>query len=186
MGAIRCGRRQIRTLTWASSDVSAGKEPLGHARRPTFVYVRSALALVLAPWVVACGEAQGADPRPHPDVLAAEADVRLVDEGQADLVLFASNQSFDEELVRMTIAVDGVTVVDGEFHVEGQHNWVSFPLSLSPGDHEITAESDTGAVLDESFHVPESKTRYAVIDHWGDASQAELTWLFRRQPVAFG
>ena len=149
--------------------------------------MRSALALLLAPWVLAaCGEAQGADPSPHPEVTDAESDVRLVDEGQADLVLFASNQSFDEEQVRLTVAVDGVTVVDGDFHVEGQHNWVRFPLSLSPGDHKITAESDTGATLSESFQVPGDKTRYAVIDHWGDASKAELTWLFQRQPIGFG
>ena len=101
-------------------------------------------------------------------------------------MLFASNQSFDEEQVRLTIAVDGMTVVDGDFHVEGQHNWVSFPLSLSPGRHMITAESDTGAKLTESFQVPGDKTRYAVIDHWGDASNAELTWLFQRQPIGFG
>lgn len=101
-------------------------------------------------------------------------------------MLFASNQSFDEEQVRLTIAVDGVTVVAGDFHVEGQHNWVRFPLRLSPGAHEITAESDTGATLTESFQVPGDKTRYAVIDHWGDAPDAELTWLFRRQPIAFG
>ena len=101
-------------------------------------------------------------------------------------MLFASNQSFDEEQVRLTIAVDGVTVVDGDFHVEGQHNWVGFPLSLSPGAHKITAESDTGATLSESFQVPGDKERYAVIDHWGDASKAELTWLFQRQPIGFG
>ena len=149
--------------------------------------MRSALALALAPWaLVACGEAQGVDPSPHPEVTAAESDVRLVEKAQADLVLFASNQSFDEEKVRLTVAVDGVTVVDGDFHVEGQHNWVSFPLSLSPGVHEITAESGTGAALSKSFRVPGNKTRYAVIDHWGDDDSAELTWLFQRQPIGFG
>ncbi len=151
------------------------------------VCMRRALALVLAPWtLVACGQAQGADPRPHPDVTAAGSDVRLVDERQADLVLFASNQSFDDAQVRITVAVDGVTVVDGDFHVEGQHNWMSFPLSLPAGDHTITAESDTGATLSESFKVPGDKARYAVIDHWGDAAEAELTWLFQRQPIGFG
>jgi hypothetical protein len=150
------------------------------------VFVRYALALALAPWaLVACGEAQGVDPRPHPEVTAAESEVRLVDEGQADLMLFVSNQSFDEEQVRLTVAVDGVPVVDGDFHVEGQHNWVGFPLSLSPGVHQITAESDTGASLIESFRVPGSKTRYAVIDHWGDDDSAELSWLFDREPIGF-
>lgn len=149
--------------------------------------VRSALAVALAPWaLVACGEAQGVDPSPHPEVTTAESDVRLVETAQADLVLFASNQSFDEEQVRLTVAVDRVTVVDGDFRVEGQHNWVGFPLSLSPGVHEIIAESDTGATLSESFRVPGDKTRYAVIEHWGDDGSAELTWLFQRQPIGFG
>jgi len=146
-----------------------------------------AVALALASWaLVGCGEAQGVDPTPHPEVTAADAAVRLVVEDQADLVLFASNQSFDDEKVRLTIAVDGVTVVDGDFHVEGQHNWISFPLSLSPGGHEVTAESDSGATLRESFQVPRDKTRYAVIDYWTQDDSADLTWLFQRQPVAFG
>jgi hypothetical protein len=152
------------------------------------VFVRYALAvaLALAPWaLVACGEAQGVDPRPHPEVTAAESEVRLVDEGQADLMLFVSNQSFDEEQVRLTVAVDGIPVVDGDFHVEGQHNWVGFPLSLSPGVHQITAESDTGATLSESFRVPGSKPRYAVIDHWGDEDSAELSWSIQREPIGF-
>jgi hypothetical protein len=155
------------------------------------VFVRPALApalaLALAPWaLVGCGEAQGVDPTPHPEVTAADADVQLVGKEQADLVLYASNQSFDDEKVRLTVAVDGVTVVDGDFHVEDQHNWISFPLSLSPGVHEVTAKSDSGAALSKSFRVPGDKTRYAVIDHWGEDDSADLSWSFQRQPMAFG
>jgi hypothetical protein len=152
------------------------------------VTVRSSLALSLALtlWTLAgCGEDEGDDPAPHPEVTAVDADVRLVKKEQADLMLYASNQSFDDENVRLTLAVDGVTVVDGDFHVEDQHNWVAFPLRLSPGVHEVTAESDSGATLRESFHMRGDKTRYAVIDHWGEDDSANLTWLFTRQPVAF-
>jgi len=112
--------------------------------------------------------------------------VRLVDEDEADLVLYVSNQSFDDEEVRMSVAVDGLAVVDGDLQFADQHNWVSFPLSLSPGAHEVTAKSGSGATLREPFEVPGDKTRYAVIDHWGEDDSAELTWLFQRQPVAFG
>lgn len=126
------------------------------------------------------------DPAPHPDVTATDAAVRLVDEGQAELVLYVSNQSFDDEEVRLTAVVDGVTVVAGDFHVEGQHNWISFPLTLSSGKHEITAESDSGATLSESFEVHRGKTRYAVIDHWTEDGSADLTWLFQRKPIGFG
>ncbi len=50
----------------------------------------------------------------------------------ADLVLYVSNQSFDDEKVGLRVAVDGVTVVDGEFHVEDQHNWFSFSSEYVP------------------------------------------------------
>ena len=142
-------------------------------------------ALVLLWALVGCGEAQGVDPAPHPEVTAADAAVRLVGKAEADLVLYVSNQSFDDEEVRLTVTIDGATVVDGEFHVEGQHNWISFPLALSSGGHEITTESDSGATLRESFEVPQGKTRYAVIEHWTEDDSTDLTWKFYRQPVGF-
>ncbi len=148
--------------------------------------MRPALALALALWaLVGCGQAQGVDPAPHPEVTAADAAVRLVGKAEADLVLYVSNQSFDDEEVRVTVTIDGVTVVDGAFHVEGQHNWVSFPLTLSSGGHEIMAESDSGAMLRESFEVRRGKTLYAVIEHWTEDGSADLTWWSRRQPIAF-
>ena len=149
--------------------------------------VRRVLVPALASWaLVGCGAAQGEDPSPHPEVTAADAPVRLVEESEANLLLHVSNQSFDDEEVRMTVSIDGVTVVDGDFHVEDQHNWVSFPLALPSGGHEISAESDSGATLRESFVVPGGKTRYAVIDHWTEDEAGELTWQLQRQPVAFG
>jgi hypothetical protein len=89
-----------------------------------------AITFALVPWaLLGCGSdgGVGEDPAAHPDVTTDDSDVRLVQKEQADLVLYASNQSFDDENVHLTIAVDGVTVVDGDFHVEGQHNWISFP-----------------------------------------------------------
>jgi hypothetical protein len=147
---------------------------------------RTALALTLAAGTLAsCAEAQGVDPAPHPEVTGAGAAVRLVDPTEADLVLWVSNQSFDDAEVRLTVTVDTVTVVDGDFHVEGQHNWIRFPLALRPGRHDIEAGSDSGARLAESFQVPRRGTRYAVIDHWTEDGSADLTWHFSRQPVAF-
>src|SRR5262245_42667498 len=107
--------------------------------------------------------------------MAPGAAVRLVDEAKADLVLYVSNQSFNDEAVRLTLTIDQVTVVDGDFHVEGQHNWIRFPLKLAPGGHEVTTESDSGATLRESFDLRRDMTSYAVIDHWNEAGSAELT-----------
>jgi hypothetical protein len=150
------------------------------------VSVRLALTVTLALWALGgCGEAQSADPAPDPEVTATDAAVRLVGEAEADLILYVSNQSFDDEEVRLTVTIDQVTVVDGDFHVEGQHNWIRFPLKLAPGGHEVTAESDSGATLRESFDLRRDKTSYAVIDHWDKDGSADLTWHIQRQPIAF-
>lgn len=142
--------------------------------------------LVLTPVaLIQCGVAGAKNPDPHPDVTAADAPVQLVDSDDADLVLYVSNQSFEDERVRLTVVVDDVTVVDGNFHVADQHNWAAFPLRMPSGMHTIRAEADSGAALAETFRVPGNRTRYAVIDHWGEDESAELTWKFHRQPVAF-
>jgi hypothetical protein len=133
----------------------------------------------------ACGPTQGTDPVASPGVTSGDADVQLVDEQDADLVLYVSNQSFDDEEVRLTVEVDDVVVVDGDFHVEDQHNWIRFNLGMPAGEHEVTASSDSGATLSETFRLPGDEPRYAVLDHWGEDSSAELTWSFHRKPVAF-
>ncbi|MGG5257858.1 hypothetical protein ACQZ2A_04160 [Phycicoccus avicenniae] len=117
---------------------------------------------------------------------ASGSTVRLVGEAEADLLLYVSNQSFEDGDVDLELRVDGVTVVDGEFHVKGQHTWIRFPLALQPGSHRLTAESDTGATLTESFEVPGDEPRYAVVNYWTEDDQPELTWDFQREPVGFG
>lgn len=147
--------------------------------------------LVLGPGALAgCGDEAAVDPAPAAEVRAADSPVRLVEEADADLVLYVSNQSFDDETVRLEVSVDGVTVVDGNFDVGNQHEWVQFPLALGPGRHELRADSDSGATLRKTFTVPADEPRYAVVDHWGanrwgGGDTAELTWLFQAEPVAF-
>jgi len=126
------------------------------------------------------------DPTPHPQVRASDSPVRLVGPDDADLILYVSNQSFEDDNVSMKLAVDGVTVVDDQFPVKGQHNWIRFPLSLSSGSHSLTAESDTGATLKESFQVPGDKARYAVVNYWADEEPPKLEWQFQTDPVYFG
>ncbi|GAB2858800.1 hypothetical protein GCM10027026_05750 [Myroides odoratimimus subsp. xuanwuensis] len=168
-------------------------EPSRDLLRPILVTVHCPLVLVIASLALGgCGVMEGEDPTPHSDVTADDATVALVERAEADLVLIVSNQSLDDDETRLTVTVDGVTVVDGDFHVEDQHNWISFPLSLPPGSHEVVAESDSGGTLRESFEVPRNKTRYAIIEHWTEDDSAEsddapvdLTWQFLRQAPAF-
>lgn len=176
-------------------------EPSRELPRPTLVTVHCPLVLAIAlagPALGGCGVVEGEDPTPHSDVTAADAAVAdaavaLAERAEADLVLIVSNQSLDDEETRLTVRVDGVTVVDGDFHVEDQHNWIYFPLHLPTGSHEVVAESDSGGTLRESFKVPRNRTRYAIIEHWTaddsaetDDAPVDLTWQFLHQAPAFG
>ncbi len=181
-----------RDANFLASLLAAGatSPPERHRRRNRriLMFMRSPVALVLglalaAVAATACGSDE--DPVPHPQVTASGSMVRLVNEADADLVLYVSNQSFEDGDVGLKLTVDGVTVVDGEFHVEGQHSWIRFPLDLLPGRHSLSAESDTGATLTESFEVPGNEPRYAVVNYWTEDDTPELTWTFQREPVGF-
>jgi len=95
----------------------AGRE--GFVVRPLLRDVRDcslvALALTACVLTVCSGDE---DPTPHPQVTASDPEVRLEAPDDADLVLYVSDHSFEDETVRLKLAVDGVTVVDGEFRVD--------------------------------------------------------------------
>lgn len=120
--------------------------------------------------------------------MAADAEVRVVEEKQANLVLYVSNQSSDDEEVRLTVKVDGIAVVDGDFHVGDQHNWIKFPLEMSPGTHNVTAEAESGAAFSETFQVLDNEARFAVINYWAkdDHDPRDFSWFIQQEPVAFG
>lgn len=152
-----------------------------------------ALTAIVSMALLGCGGTAGDDPTPHADITSADATVALVDESEADLVLIVSNQSFDDDEVRLTVVVDGATVVEDDFHVEDQHTYIHFPLDLPSGPHEVVAESDSGATLRESFEVPGNEKRYAIIGYWTeddspdtDDPPVDLTWELLDQQPAFG
>lgn len=157
-----------------ASRVSRGRACLGQV-----------LLLVLLLAAAGCGDRSSQDPSPAAEVMAGDSPVRLVDRAEADLLLYVSNQSFEDTSVPITVVVDGVTVVDGDFAVEDQHHWIEFPLALEAGSHEVTARSESGATLRESFETSVDGPRYAVIDHWGKGSDARFSWLFQAEPIGF-
>ena len=71
---------------------------------------------------------------------------------KGNFVLYVSNQSFAITPIDIKISVDDIPVVDESFRVEGQHNWKTFVLKLSPGKHKIDVSSQKGgAVLSKNF-----------------------------------
>ncbi len=113
--------------------------------------------------------------------------VRLVDEAHADLVLYVSNQSFADSPVVIEVAIDGVVLVDQAFAVEGGHNWFTFPTSLPPGEHMLTATSDTGVATQETIEIPEGERRWAALDYWysPEGEPRSFTWNVSAEPIGF-
>ncbi len=149
----------------------------------------SVTLVALALLVTGCGDApdRAPEPRSASGPPTGSGPVRVVAEERADLRLWVSNQSVEDGSVGITITVDGVPVVDHDFEVGSQHNWQLFPVALEPGRHTLHAESDTGAVREVAFRIPQGRQRHAVVDYWGedDADGPSLTWLIQREPVAF-
>ena len=106
-----------------------------------------------------------------------------------EVKLWVSNQSFEDDPVAITIRLDGIPVVGETFFVESQHNWQSFMIrGLAPGDHTVTAESDTGASRTWTFTLPADQARWLVVDYWyypDDAEGRHFTFLESDEPVAF-
>jgi hypothetical protein len=82
-----------------------------------------------------------------------------------NFVLYVSNQSFAINPVDINIFIDRKRAVQGEFDVDGQHNWIKYVFRLSTGMHSLQAVSQKGATfMIESFHI--KRKHWAVIDYW--------------------
>lgn len=84
-------------------------------------------------------------------------------------------------------SIDGVVVVDEAFAVEGQHNWIAFELDVSPGDHILTATSNTGAQLTVEFTTKAGQPRWTVVDYWWypEDGPRKFTFDIHDEPIAF-
>jgi len=105
----------------------------------------------------------------------------------APFTLYVSNQSFEDATVKITVTIDGEVVIDQDFAVEGQHNWIEFTPALEPGDHTMTATSNTGAELTVDLVLPEDEPRWAVLDYWHAPEEGPRRFTFNisDEPLAF-
>jgi hypothetical protein len=154
--------------------------------------VRLILAALISPGLVAgCADsdpaARTAPTTPGQSAEQSTPSIRIVDE-EADLTLYISNQSFADDPVHISVTIDGVELIDADFAVEGQHNWIDFPVELPGGEHEIVATSDTGVTRTETFTSSTTKQKYAVLDYWNyeDSDGKYFSWTLQGTPVAFG
>lgn len=89
------------------------------------------------------------------------------------LTLHVSNQSFADDPVEITVAIDGDEVVHDRFFVEGQHTWITYELAFTAGTHEVVITSDTGARQNATLDLPPDGERWAVVNYWYDEPDAE-------------
>ena len=140
-------------------------------------YRSATMLLTVVALLLGCG-GPGADPTPR---------LPTADPASANVVLWVSNQSFDDETVRITVRIDDRTVIDQDFDVEGQHNWIDFPLAVGPGPHQLAVTSDSGARLVDQLVVPETGMRYGMVNYWreGEAGRPYFNFQSSDRPFAF-
>jgi hypothetical protein len=106
--------------------------------------------------------------------------------GQPNLVLYVSNQSFEDDPVGIRVEIDDRVVVDDSFAVEGQHNWIEYELTVPAGSHTIRATSDTGATASHELELPAGETRWAVFEYWYHPEDTPRGLTFRVDDHAIG
>jgi hypothetical protein len=111
-------------------------------------------------------------------------------EPNANVLLYISNQSFEEPLVDIFVSIDDRTIVKDTFKVKNQHYWRIYSLHLSPGKHAIHAKAVNGAVaIDRSFIL--SGKHWAVLNFWGSKTNADkselkgITFEVSNEPISF-
>ncbi|MFC1505778.1 hypothetical protein ACFLQ6_01765 [Thermoproteota archaeon] len=97
---------------------------------------------------------------------------------KGNVILFASNQSLEINVVDIEILIDGKIAVKSEFAVAGnqlpQHNWRQFRFQLERGIHSIVISSKKGnARLEREFRVSGSHTAY--IAYWYDMNNQKMS-----------
>ena len=103
------------------------------------------------------------------------------------LLLYVSNQSYEDPDIQITVTIDGEVVVDDRFPVGNQHNWVPHLLDLSPGEHQVRADSSTGATFHGTFQTVPGQPRWAVLDYWNEPADEGKRFVLMTydEPVAF-
>jgi hypothetical protein len=113
--------------------------------------------------------------------------------GEATLTLLVSNQSFADDPVRITVRIDGVLVVDDDFFVGSQHNWRTFDLAVTPGDHLVSLTSDTNVESETTLAIPSDGHRWAAAAYWyqpsaptdtGAPVTGEFSFVVDDEPIA--
>jgi hypothetical protein len=99
------------------------------------------------------------------------------------VVLWVTNSSFSHPSVDLVLAVDGVVVASGTYHVEDQHTVVEHPVELPSGPHLVTVETADGTARAELV-VEVDDPEWVSVAYWGpDGDVPEHALLLRHSEV---
>ncbi|MBK5268199.1 MAG: hypothetical protein JJE47_12270 [Acidimicrobiia bacterium] len=110
-----------------------------------------------------------------------------IDISAGEMLLYVSNQSFEDSPVDIRVTIDGAVVVDDRFSVGNQHDWVRHQLSLAPGEHRLRAESGMGVLFETTFTTPADEALWAVLEYWWypEEEARYFTFSTHDEPVEF-
>ena len=104
-------------------------------------------------------------------------------------MLYISNQSFEDNNVRIEVRLDGRALIARQFAVGNQHNWIPHRVTLATGTHTLSATSDTGVGHSATFEITDAQTRYAVLDYWyypnDPSAPRNFSFTVQDDPVGF-
>jgi hypothetical protein len=101
------------------------------------------------------------------DTVEAGQPIPEIGDDEEVYVLVVSNQSFADDRVQLTIAIDGWPVTADVHDVGSQHTTTSYVITgMSPGPHELTVESDTGVSHVATITVNDGAPRWAFVTYW--------------------
>ena len=137
------------------------------------------LAVLLVTLAIACSS----DPEGDTDLLRDPAP----EIGADEVLLYVSNQSYEDPDIHVIVTIDGEVVVDDQFSVGNQHYWVPHLFDLSPGEHRLRAESSTGATFDGTFETLPGQPRWAVLNYWNESGEEGRRFVLTSydEPVRF-
>jgi hypothetical protein len=149
------------------------------------------LALVLIVAITTAGGAACSAERDNYE--GGTIEVVLDETSASEVMLYVSNQSFEDSEVGIDVKISGKTVVDRNFDVGNQHNWIPFLIRLAPGEHTLEASSSTGATHSATFEVGDPAIRYAVLDYWyypssdnaSGATPRSFSFMIQDDPIGF-
>lgn len=102
--------------------------------------------------------------------------------GDHAVILYVSNQSFQQPDAHITVTLDGNVIFDREAPVRDEHYWQTVNLSLTKGTHRFDVRETRSGTTD-TFSATLAEDHWIVIDYWTGPSR--FTFNDSREPVAF-